>query len=223
MLENKGTKLIERLVTTQPSTRRPLPKHLAIRLHRPENKVLGVATGYSLQDPGIESAPFQTGFESHPASYKMGSGVLSRWYIDRGMALTTHRHLTRKLTKVYSNISTPSPLLYGKCQVEIYRCENLKSRNYRQKKMSYQIYVSLSSLSLQGFVFFSHVVSSSASLDLPLPDISRWTWISSSVEVSRCRILYLFLSFIYLFSLPSPCSEQHTTSFDKPSSSSCPA
>jgi hypothetical protein len=46
---------------------------------------IGVATRYWLDDPGIEprwgarfSAPVQTGRGAHPASYKMGTGSLSR-------------------------------------------------------------------------------------------------------------------------------------------------
>ena len=42
---------------------------------------VGIATGYGLDGPGIESrwearfsAPVQTGPEAHPASYKMGTG-----------------------------------------------------------------------------------------------------------------------------------------------------
>ena len=36
------------------------------------------------------STPIQTGPGAHPASYKMGTGSLSRWKSDRGVALTTH-------------------------------------------------------------------------------------------------------------------------------------
>ena len=38
--------------------------------------VVGTATGYGLDGPGIESfsAPVQTGPGAHPVSYKMGTG-----------------------------------------------------------------------------------------------------------------------------------------------------
>ena len=47
---------------------------------RGPGSVVGIATGYGLDGPGIESqwvarfsAPVQTGSEAHPASYKMGA------------------------------------------------------------------------------------------------------------------------------------------------------
>jgi len=39
------------------------------------------------------SSPVQTGPVSHTASYKMGTGSLSRGLSGRGVALTTHGHL----------------------------------------------------------------------------------------------------------------------------------
>ena len=46
-------------------------------------------------------APAQTGRGAHPASYKIGTGSLSRWYSGRGVALTTHSHLRPRLKKEY--------------------------------------------------------------------------------------------------------------------------
>ena len=42
------------------------------------NSVVGIATCYSLGDPGIESALLRIGHESHTLSRKMGNGFLSR-------------------------------------------------------------------------------------------------------------------------------------------------
>ena len=57
---------------------------------------VGIATGYELDGPGIESrwkrvfsAPVQTGPGAHPASYTMGTGSFPG-VNGRGVALTTH-------------------------------------------------------------------------------------------------------------------------------------
>jgi hypothetical protein len=59
--------------------------------------VVGIATAYGLDCPGIESrwgarfsAPVQTGPEAHPASYTMGTGSLSGVSCGRGVTLTPH-------------------------------------------------------------------------------------------------------------------------------------
>ena len=59
--------------------------------------VLGIATGYGLDGPGIESrcearfsAPFQTGPWAHPASCTMGTGFFPRVKSGRGVTLNPH-------------------------------------------------------------------------------------------------------------------------------------
>ena len=59
--------------------------------------VVGIATGYGLDCPGIESqwaarlsAPVQTGPGAHPASCTMGTGSFPGVKSDRGMMLTPH-------------------------------------------------------------------------------------------------------------------------------------
>ena len=59
--------------------------------------VVGIATGYGLDGPGIESrwgarfsAPVQTGPGAHPASCSMGTGSFSRVKSGRGVTLTPH-------------------------------------------------------------------------------------------------------------------------------------
>ena len=59
--------------------------------------VVGIATGYRLDGPGIESrwgarfsAPVQTGPEAHPASCTMGTGSFPGVKSGRGVTLTPH-------------------------------------------------------------------------------------------------------------------------------------
>jgi hypothetical protein len=59
--------------------------------------VLGIATGYGLDGPGIESrwevrfsAPVQTGPGAHPASCTMGIGSFPGVKSGRGVTLTPH-------------------------------------------------------------------------------------------------------------------------------------
>jgi hypothetical protein len=58
---------------------------------------VGIATGYGLDGPGIESrwgarfsAPVQTGAGAHPASCTMRTGSFSGVESGRGVTLTTH-------------------------------------------------------------------------------------------------------------------------------------
>ena len=58
---------------------------------------VGIATGYGLDGPGIESrwgarfsAPVQTGLGAHPASCTMGTGSFPGVMSGRGVTLTTH-------------------------------------------------------------------------------------------------------------------------------------
>ena len=58
---------------------------------------VGIATGYELDGPGIESwwearfsAPVQTGPGAHPASCTMGTGSLQGVKCGRGVTLTLH-------------------------------------------------------------------------------------------------------------------------------------
>jgi hypothetical protein len=61
---------------------------------------VGIATGYGLDGPGINSrwrarfsAPVQTGPGTHPASCTMGTGSFPGVNIGRGVTLTSHRRL----------------------------------------------------------------------------------------------------------------------------------
>ena len=64
--------------------------------------VVGIATGYGLDGPGIESpwglssAPVQTGPGAHPASYTMGTGSFPGVKSDRSVTLTPHPLLVVK-------------------------------------------------------------------------------------------------------------------------------
>ena len=58
---------------------------------------VGIAPGYGLDGPGIESrpgarffAPVQTGPGAHPASCTMGTGSFTRVKNGRGVTLTPH-------------------------------------------------------------------------------------------------------------------------------------
>jgi hypothetical protein len=70
---------------------------LYILLDGPGTSV-GLATGYGLDGPGIESrgggsrfsAPVQTGPGAHPASYKMGTGSFPGVKSGRGVRVTPH-------------------------------------------------------------------------------------------------------------------------------------
>jgi len=70
------------------------------------DSLTGIATGYGLDGPGIESrlgarfsAPVQTGSVTHPASFTMGTGsfpgVKSGW----GVTLTPHHLLVPLVMK----------------------------------------------------------------------------------------------------------------------------
>jgi hypothetical protein len=69
--------------------------------------VVGIATGYGLDGPGIESSwvarlstPVLTGFEVHPASCTMGTGSFPRVESGRGVTLTPHPLLVPLVMKV---------------------------------------------------------------------------------------------------------------------------
>jgi hypothetical protein len=93
---------------------------------------VGIATGYGLDGPGIESrwgarfsAPVQTGPGAHPASCKMGTGSFPRVKSGRDVTLTPH-----PLLVPWSRKSTAIPLLplwavwpvqsLSACTVELY-------------------------------------------------------------------------------------------------------
>ena len=74
---------------------------------------VGIATGYGLDGPGIESrwgvrfsAPVQTGPGAHPASCTMGTGSFSGVKSGRGVTLTPH-----PLVVPWSRKSRAIPLL----------------------------------------------------------------------------------------------------------------
>ena len=67
---------------------------------------VGIATGYRLDGPGIESlwgarfsAPVQTGPEAHPASCTMATGSFPGVKSDRGVTLTPHSVLVPLVMK----------------------------------------------------------------------------------------------------------------------------
>ena len=73
----------------------------AVEIHRAHvgtspGSVVGIATGYGLDGPGIESigarlsAPVQTGPGAHPASYRMGTGCFPGVKSGRSVTLTPH-------------------------------------------------------------------------------------------------------------------------------------
>ena len=64
---------------------------------RGPGRVVGIATAYGLDGPGIKSrggarfsAPVQTGPEAHPASCTMGTGYFPGIRCGRGVTLTPH-------------------------------------------------------------------------------------------------------------------------------------
>ena len=66
-------------------------------LLRGPGSVVGIATGYGMDGPGIESrwvvrfsAPLQTGPGAHPASCTMGTGSFPGVKSGRGVTLTPH-------------------------------------------------------------------------------------------------------------------------------------
>jgi len=68
--------------------------------------VVGIAIGYGLDGPGIESrwgarffAPVQTGPGAHPASCTMGTGSFLRVKGGRGVTLTPHPLLVSLVMK----------------------------------------------------------------------------------------------------------------------------
>jgi hypothetical protein len=73
--------------------------HLHLQLHEPGSSV-GIATGYRLDGPGIESrlgarfsAPVQNGPGAHQASCTMGTGSFTGVTSGRGVTLTPHSRL----------------------------------------------------------------------------------------------------------------------------------
>jgi hypothetical protein len=84
----------------------PLPRHSYFQIffsvpysYRPDSSV-GIATGYGLDGPGIESrwrvrfsAPVQNGSGAHPASCTMGTGFSPGVKSGRGVTLNPHHLL----------------------------------------------------------------------------------------------------------------------------------
>ena len=76
------------------------------------DSVVGIATRYGLDGMdripvgAIFSAPFQTGYKTHPASYSMGTGSFPgvEW---PGRGVDHPPHLAPRLKKEYSYTSTP--------------------------------------------------------------------------------------------------------------------
>ena len=89
--------------------------------------VVGIATVYGLDGPGIESrwgarfsARVQTGPEAHPASCTMGDGSFLGVRCGRGVTLTPHPLLVPRSKIEYSYTSAPPKGLRGLWQGENY-------------------------------------------------------------------------------------------------------
>jgi len=81
------------------------------------DSVVGRATRYARNSPGIASRwgarislNLQTCPRVQPASYTMGNRAIFQGQIGRGMALTTHTQLVRRLKKVELHLYTVSVL-----------------------------------------------------------------------------------------------------------------
>jgi len=107
--------------------------------------VVGIATGYGLDGPGIESrwgarfsAPLQTGPGAHPTSCTMGAGSFSGVKCGRAMTLTPHPFSCRSQERVELHLHSP----YGpnglyrvsvpvqECTLPLPRCDVLYHRFY---------------------------------------------------------------------------------------------
>jgi len=88
--------------------------------------VVGIATAYGLDGPGIESrwgeisAPVQTGPEAHPASCTMGTGSFPGVRCCQGVTLTPHSLLVQRSKIEYSYTSTLPKGFRGLWKVETY-------------------------------------------------------------------------------------------------------
>jgi hypothetical protein len=76
--------------------------------------VVGIATAYGLDGPGIESrwgarfsALVQTGPEAHPAFCTMRTGSVLRVLCGRGVTLTPHLLLVPRSNRVELNLYSP--------------------------------------------------------------------------------------------------------------------
>jgi len=87
-----------------------------------QHSLVGIATRYGLDGPGIEPggergsrfyAPAQTGPGAHPASYKMGTGSLSPGVKWPGRGVDHPPHVSPMLKKELGYTSTPPLGLIG--------------------------------------------------------------------------------------------------------------
>ena len=99
----------------EPATFRPqltAPPHIPSRVlcgyicSSGRGSVVGIATTYGLDGPGIESrwgarfsAPVHTGPEAHPASCTLGTGSLSRGQSGQGVDVNHPPHVALRLKK----------------------------------------------------------------------------------------------------------------------------
>ena len=74
-----------------------IQKYSTVHILSGPGSVVGIATGYGLDGPGIESrwgarfsAPVQTGPGAHPASCTVGTGSFQGVKSDQGVTLTSH-------------------------------------------------------------------------------------------------------------------------------------
>jgi hypothetical protein len=105
---------------------KPSTLNFGKHLHDCRGSSGSIESDYGLDDRAIEvrsptgaedfsSSPcVQTGSRAHPASYPMGTGVLSPWVKrGRGVTLTTHPHLVPRLIMSRSYTSSPPMRLHG--------------------------------------------------------------------------------------------------------------
>jgi len=113
---------------------------------------VGIATGYGLDGPGIESrwgarfsAPVQTGPVAHPASCTTGTGSFLEVKSGRGVTLTPHPLLVLLVMKGYSDTSTPpmgrtactEPQCLYKGDLYLYLLNQTKRNVFAQVRQNY--------------------------------------------------------------------------------------
>jgi hypothetical protein len=157
---------------------------------RGPDSVVGIATGYGLDGPGIESrwgaryfAPVQTGPGTHPASCTMGTGSFPRVKSGRSVTLTPHPLLVPWLRK-----GRAIPLLpYG--PYGLYRA-SVPVQGCTLPYLMFRFFLFWKNL-IKIFKFYKNLsgIKGTSHEDLcTFIIISRWITISSrSVSDKRCR------------------------------------
>ena len=114
---------------------------------------VGIATGYALDGPGIESrwgtrfcAPVETGPGVHPASCTMGTGSFPRVKSGRGVLLTNHPLLVPRSWK--STAITLLPLWAVRPVQSLSACTRVHFNIHNSLLCTYINYVSLCTYSV---------------------------------------------------------------------------